>query len=337
MSFIAAGLAKGLGEGLEQQRIDRFAEGTAIKNRAMALLNARKAERQRQEERQWALDDREDAQNHQVSMMDMKTDAAPPPKSYRTVTGEEAASMGLDGSKSYNVGSDGKVSSIGGGGTNVTVNSGNQGLPGLSKVPQGYSYVYGADGQPVMDERGVPKIAPINGSEADTKAKARDTAAAKSNSNKKRAADVVLQDIGRVRGMLEGGRFAPVTGVMGAAASLIDGTEASDARALTETIKANIGFDRLQQMRESSPTGGALGNVTERELATLQAVLGSLEYSQSKEQLTFNLNRLEDIYQTIMDKAAAYPNAAQFGFDGSPQTSGSSTVSDEALLEKYGG
>jgi hypothetical protein len=38
-----------------------------------------------------------------------------------------------------------------------------------------------------------------------------------------------------------------------------------------------------------------------------------------------------------MDKAAAYPNASQFGFDGSPQKSDSNTLSDEQLLEKHSG
>ena len=56
-----------------------------------------------------------------------------------------------------------------------------------------------------------------------------------------------------------------------------------------DTIQANIGFEELQRLRENSPTGGALGQVTERELAFLQSVLGSVRRSQSEKQLDANL------------------------------------------------
>ena len=38
-------------------------------------------------------------------------------------------------------------------------------------------------------------------------------------------------------------------------------------------------------MRDASPTGGALGQVSERELGYLQSVLGSLEQSQTADEL----------------------------------------------------
>ena len=62
------------------------------------------------------------------------------------------------------------------------------------------------------------------------------------------------------------------------------------------TIGANISFEYLNAMRQSSPTGGALGNVTERELKFLQSVAGSLDQAQSAEQLLENLQRLEDAF-----------------------------------------
>ena len=46
-------------------------------------------------------------------------------------------------------------------------------------------------------------------------------------------------------------------------------------------------------MRASSPTGGALGNVTERELAFLQSVVANIENSQSPEQLRRNIGRFQ--------------------------------------------
>ena len=145
-----------------------------------------------------------------------------------------------------------------------------------------------------------------------------------------RAGNVVLEDIRRVKEKIEDAPwYSPATGFLGNILKDVGGTQAADVQALTMTIRGNIGFDRLQQMRDASPTGGALGQVSERELATLQSVLGSLEQSQSEEQLLQNLDRLEGIYMDIMRKAAAYPNAAEFGF------STSEPMSDEEMFERY--
>lgn len=53
-------------------------------------------------------------------------------------------------------------------------------------------------------------------------------------------------------------------------------------------------------MRDSSPTGGALGNVTEKELALLQAVRGSLKQAQTPEQILYNLMRLNNVILDIV-------------------------------------
>jgi hypothetical protein len=74
-------------------------------------------------------------------------------------------------------------------------------------------------------------------------------------------------------------------GLMAQATSGIGSTPARNLRATIDTIVANIGFEKLQEMRETSPTGGALGNVTERELTFLQSVRGSLDQIQDPAQL----------------------------------------------------
>ena len=73
-------------------------------------------------------------------------------------------------------------------------------------------------------------------------------------------------------------------------------TTAFDLREQLLTLKANLGFDRLQQMRDASPTGGALGQVAVQELQALQATVGSLEIGQSKAELQKNLNKIENHY-----------------------------------------
>lgn len=87
------------------------------------------------------------------------------------------------------------------------------------------------------------------------------------------------------------------TGLVGVATGLIPGSPAKDLRATINTIKANVGFDYLQQMRELSPTGGALGQVAVQEMEALQAVLGNLDPGQSPEQLAANLRQIGQLVQ----------------------------------------
>ena len=76
------------------------------------------------------------------------------------------------------------------------------------------------------------------------------------------------------------------------------------------TIKGNIGFDKLQALRDASPTGGALGQVSTFELETLQAVFGSLKQSQSEEQLRYNLERFQNTYNDLIHKGLS-PDSPQ--------------------------
>lgn len=108
----------------------------------------------------------------------------------------------------------------------------------------------------------------------------------------------------------------PSTGFWGDKLQNIGGTNAADLRASVETIVSSIGFDKLQDMRDRSPTGGALGQVSERELAQLNASLGSLKQSQSKEQFKTNLMRVKDHYQkyykATMAQVKAYEQGLKF-------------------------
>jgi hypothetical protein len=65
------------------------------------------------------------------------------------------------------------------------------------------------------------------------------------------------------------------------------------------TVKANVGFDRLQRMREESPTGGALGQVAVAELEALQATVGSLDPNLPSDEMVRNLNQVKAQYQKV--------------------------------------
>ena len=75
--------------------------------------------------------------------------------------------------------------------------------------------------------------------------------------------------------------------------SALPETQAGVLARYLETIKANVGFRALQEMRDNSPTGGALGNVSELELKQLNAVKGSLDIRTTAEQLLETLDTVD--------------------------------------------
>lgn len=222
--------------------------------------------------------------------------------------------------------------------TNVNVSTGAKSSQ-WGDAPKDHVWLRGDQGnvitEPDPSGRGVRPVAvPIAGGPVAEKREQAEEQAEQRGEQQQRYAGVVLEDIGRVRERIENSAL-PVTGV-GSLLQSIPGTPAHDVSKLTDTIRANIGFDRLQQMREASPTGGALGQVSEMENRLLQATLGNLELSQTEEQFLDNLNRLEELYTQIMRKAAAYPNAAEFGFASPPGLDKKEQDIDE-LLRKYEG
>lgn len=64
-----------------------------------------------------------------------------------------------------------------------------------------------------------------------------------------------------------------------------------------DTLKANISFGELTAMREASKTGGALGNVSNIELALLEAALGALRMDQSPENFKKQLTKIKESIQ----------------------------------------
>lgn len=91
---------------------------------------------------------------------------------------------------------------------------------------------------------------------------------------------------------------------------------------LLTTIKANIGFDKLQNMRDESPTGGALGQVAIQELIALQSSIASLDPKQGPDSLKGNLQYILDTYNANMERLAnSYDDATlrRFGLDNAIQ------------------
>lgn len=89
------------------------------------------------------------------------------------------------------------------------------------------------------------------------------------------------------------------TGLIGSQMRKVPGTDAYDLNRVIDTIKANIGFEELRQMRLDSPTGGALGQVAIRELDMLQATLGNLDTAQDPDTVRANIKAVKEHFSKI--------------------------------------
>lgn len=95
-------------------------------------------------------------------------------------------------------------------------------------------------------------------------------------------------------------------GFVGSLTSRIGGTEAANVSADLATVASNVAFNALQAMRDASKTGGALGQVSERELDLLSSVQGSIRQNQSPENLRKNLQIVRESQQRFLDAAQKY-------------------------------
>lgn len=132
----------------------------------------------------------------------------------------------------------------------------------------------------------------------------------------------------------------PLVGITtaGVAGALnIPGTDGRNLEEALKTIKANLGFDRLQQMRDASKTGGALGQVAVKELEALQASIASLDRGQSPDVLKRNLEDVK-FYYTRWSKAVKGEDpgpAVRPRKDEKKSESGTMSSADDALVNKY--
>jgi hypothetical protein len=91
-------------------------------------------------------------------------------------------------------------------------------------------------------------------------------------------------------------------------------SEARNFASQLETLKANIAFNELTAMREASKTGGALGNVSDKESSLLTNALGALDQMQSPEQFKIQLNKIKDSVKRWQDAVNKYSNKEDFSW-----------------------
>lgn len=171
------------------------------------------------------------------------------------------------------------------------------------------------DGSIRLDSRGAPIAIPYQGGPAYAAAQKADQGRAAQSVQ----SDLVLDTIGQVLGQI---RANPnmTTGIGAQLTGGIGGSPAKNVASLLDTVKANIGFDKLQAMRAASPTGGALGQVSDVEEKLLQSTYSSVEQAQSAPQLVQSLERLEQVYYDTINGPGAY--AAKLAAEAAAKTAG---------------
>jgi hypothetical protein len=134
----------------------------------------------------------------------------------------------------------------------------------------------------------------------------------------KEAADrqqgTLIQDANRALEIIEENPNAvgPLMGKLGYTALP---TQSRRVKELLESMEANIGFEQLNAMRQNSPTGGALGNVTELQLQQLNSVLGRIKVDSDPKDVQENIKRVVNMYNDIIHGPGEGPKRYDLAFD----------------------
>lgn len=133
-------------------------------------------------------------------------------------------------------------------------------------------------------------------------------------------------------------RIGPNTTGWAGLLSSIPGTEARALKTDLDTIRANVGFEELQAMRDASPTGGALGQVSEQENLLLQSIRGSLDQMNAGQNLAENLNIIKNsVAQLKALKAQQYEaDVGRANGSAMPAAAPQSAPVVNPLKQKYG-
>lgn len=84
-------------------------------------------------------------------------------------------------------------------------------------------------------------------------------------------------------------------------AKLSPGSAAADAKIKLDRVKQAISVNEISRMRSESKTGGAVGNMTEKEWPRFETAYGTLEQAQSYTQIVSELRKLKGLTSEISD------------------------------------
>jgi hypothetical protein len=139
----------------------------------------------------------------------------------------------------------------------------------IGAPPSGYRYEYDAAGNPTT-------AVAIPGSPAAMEAEQRQKALGNQQAGRATVTDTVTSAAERARQAVNGPGL-PATGVMGNIMSAFPESNAAEVRRQINVLKSNATIENITAMRAQSPTGAALGSVTDREGAILADKVGTLD------------------------------------------------------------
>ena len=206
----------------------------------------------------------------------------------------------------------------------TTVNVGPQGEK-LPPPPSGYTYRYNKDQTVMMNDEGVPMVVPLSGGPKDTTTV--DEAKAQSKAT---MTGTILQEAQKARELI-----SPYSTGFGSLLSSLPTTDARQLELHVRSLKAQATIETLNAMRQQSPTGGALGNVTNAENAMLAAKAGALDPASGADAFAQQLDDYEETLLKIVHGNDA--GAKIFSQSRQAQPSSDTQATDDDLLKKYGG
>ena len=169
------------------------------------------------------------------------------------------------------------------------------GAAGLPKPPAGYRWKADLSG-----------VEPIPGSPQAQKLEAQKEIG-------KLYSNILVQDANRALEILESVPWS--TGSWFGKLKHVPGSAAYELDQLLQSVRSNVSFEKLQAMRAASPTGGALGNVSNQELAMLEAAVGTLRTDVPTHILADNLKRVINLQLDIIHGPGQGPPRYQLSFD----------------------
>tara|TARA_B100001113_G_scaffold351147_1_gene349639 strand:+ start:1383 stop:2432 length:1050 start_codon:yes stop_codon:yes gene_type:complete len=219
-------------------------------------------------------------------------------------------------------------------------------LSSLPKPDKGMRYEFDrGEGGQITDI----KMVPISGSEAAIEEEERQRALSEKGALETQKRTGISRSVNQILTAIENDTsLFGTTGVYGKfAADYLPSTPARNVKNLLKSVQSNVAFNRLQEMREASKTGGALGNVSNVELGLLMAAHGAIQQDLSKDLLVENLKEIDRIMGMVEQDpiAMAYYSEGKdlrgTKLDKQVKARGKggsgSSLSNEDLLKKYGG
>ncbi len=110
-----------------------------------------------------------------------------------------------------------------------------------------------------------------------------------------RGIDSFIEEAGFAQGLIGN----DTTGLMGAGLGLIPGSDAADLRAVVRTLQSGVALDRLQKLKES---GATLGAVSEAELDLLINAITAIDPNSSEELLRRGISKVVREYGKTRDR-----------------------------------